>query len=148
MLRRRLIRGARVWSQAEHMWAILTGFVMFSGGTPEKPATITYGELARMMGYSSPLAGHTLARPLGLIGQICLLTELPPLNVVVVSKETGAPGAEVLLRPGSTVETDQADVMAEDWFMWKAPSAGMFRTIWENRLVEELEPAIHEALIT
>jgi hypothetical protein len=133
MLQKRLNRGARVWSQAEHMWAILTGFVMFSGGTADKPAKITYGELARRMGYPSPLAGHTLSRPLELIGRLCLKTRLPPLNVVVVSKETGAPGAEVLLRPNSTVEQDQAAVMKEDWFSWRAPTAGTFRTIWEGR---------------
>ena len=136
MLRIRLLRGARVWSQAEHMWAILTGFVMFSGGTPDKPATITYGELAKRMGYPSPSAGHTLGRPLGLIGQLCLQTRLPPLNVVVVSKETGAPGAEVVLRPGSTVELDQAAVMGVDWYVWRSPSAATFRAIWEIRQTE------------
>jgi hypothetical protein len=140
MLRYRLTRGRRVWSQAETMWLILSGFVMFSGATPAKPAKITYGDLAMKMGFNTPLAGHTLARPLGLIGQLCLQTKLPglqttlpPLNVIVVSKETGAPGAEVVLRPGSTVEEDQAAVMAVDWYEWDAPSAGMFRTVWEGR---------------
>ena len=99
MLRRRLTRGARVWSQAEHMWSILTGFVMFSGGTPDNPATITYGELAVKMGYASPLAGHTLARPLNLIGQVCLQTGLPPLNVIV-------PGEPALNTDGLNVIVD------------------------------------------
>lgn len=133
LLQKRLTRGVRVWAQAELMWAILTGFVMFSDSTSGQPKTITYGHLARLMGYDSSLAGHTLGRPLELVGRLCLQSNLPPLNVVVVSKETGAPGAEVLLRPGSTVEEDQAAVAAEDWFRWRAPSANTFRTIWEER---------------
>jgi hypothetical protein len=109
---------------------------MYSGGLAGKPATITYGELAKRMGYPSALAGHTLGRPLGLVGKACLQAGLPPLNVIVVSKETGQPGAEVILRPGSSVETDQAAVMQEDWYQWHTPSAAMFRAIWENRLDE------------
>jgi hypothetical protein len=108
---------------------------MFSGGTPDKPATITHGELATRMGYPSPVVG--LSRPLALIGRLCLQTDLPSLGVVVVSDETGTPGAEVLLRPGSTVELDQAAVMNVDWFSWRAPSAGRFRTVWGNRQAEE-----------
>jgi hypothetical protein len=118
------------------MWAILTGFVMFSDAGAGKSKTITYGQLAKLMGYDSALAGHTLSRPLELVGRLCLLSDLPPLNVVVVSKETGAPGAEVLLRPNSTVAEDQSAVEAVDWFSWRAPSANIFRTIWEERNIE------------
>jgi hypothetical protein len=133
LLQKRLTRGSRVWSQAEQMWVILTAFVMFSDATAGESKTLTYGRLAKLMGYDSSLAGHTLGRPLELIGRLCLRSQLPPLNVVVVSKETGSPGAEVLLRPGSTVEKDQIAVAAEDWFSWRAPSANIFRTIWEQR---------------
>lgn len=136
MLQKRLTRGARVWAQAEQMWTILSGFVMFSGATAGQPITITYGELAKLMGYDSALAGHTLGRPLELIGRLCLRSGLPPLNVVVVSKETGFPGAEVLLRSGSNVAADQQAVAAVDWFSWRAPSANTFRTIWEERSAE------------
>ncbi len=133
MLQKRLIRGARIWAQAEQIWIILSGFVMFSRVESEGPKTITYGELAKLMGYDSALAGHTLGRPLELIGRLCLRSGLPPLNVIVVSKETGFPGAEVLLRPGSSVATDQQAVAAVDWFSWRAPTANSFRTIWEER---------------
>ena len=132
MLQKRLTGGSRVWTQAEQMWAILTGFVMFSSETNGNSKTITYGEVAKFMGYDSALAGHTLGRPLELIGRLCLRSGLPPLNVVVVSKETGFPGAEVLLRPESNVDADQQAVREINWFSWRAPNANTFRTIWDE----------------
>lgn len=132
MLQKRLTSGVRVWAQAEQMWAILTGFVMFSAEMTGRPKTITYGDVAKLMGYDSALAGHTLGRPLELIGKLCLTSGLPPLNVVVVSKETGFPGAEVLLRPDSNVDADQQAVGEINWFSWRAPNANTFRTIWDE----------------
>jgi hypothetical protein len=126
MLRHRLIHGSRVYAQAEQMWQILTAFVMYSGKT-----TITYGDLATKMGYATTHAGHTLGRPLGLIGKICLQTDLPPLNAIVVTKH-GQPGDEVVLRPGSTVKLDQEAVRKVNWFEWHAPVAGSFRKIWDE----------------
>ena len=121
------MRGARVYAQADRIWAILTGFVMWS-----HRRTITYGELAEKMGYETRSAGHTLGRPLELVGRACLETGLPPLNVIVVTK-LGQPGDEVLICPGSTVEADQAAVHETNWFEWQAPSTGYLRKIWETR---------------
>jgi hypothetical protein len=121
------MRGARVYAQAERIWEILTGFVMWSGRR-----TITYGELAEKMGYETRHAGHTLGRPLELVGRACLETELPPLSVIVVTK-LGQPGDEVLIRPGSTVEEDQAEVHETNWLEWQPPSPGYLRKIWETR---------------
>jgi hypothetical protein len=123
MLRRRIVRGARIHDQAEQIWLILTAFVMFS-----TKQTITYGDLAKKMGYETRNAGHTLGRPLGLVGKMCIESGAPPLNVIVVTKH-GQPGDEVLLRPHSTVEADQDAVHAENWFAWRAPTAGSFRRI-------------------
>jgi hypothetical protein len=131
MLRPYLISGSRVWLQAARIWPILTGFVMFSDRNPRAPATITYGELAQRMGYSTRNAGHTLGRALELIGQVCIATGLPALNAIVVGQTTGAPGVEVLLREGYTVEEEQAAVMETEWHQWRAPSASTFRRAWE-----------------
>jgi len=133
MLRRRITRGQRVWDQAEQMWMILIAVATMAGRTGQK--TITYGELAEFMGYD-PRAGHTLGRPLGLVGQMCLSTRLPPLNVLVVTQH-GYPGNEVLLRPGSTVEADQEAVLAENWFKWRAPVAGSFRALLDKQKVTQ-----------
>jgi hypothetical protein len=98
--------------------------------------TITYESLAELMGYETSLAAHTLAKPLELIGRLCLQSGLPPLNVIVVSKETRMPGAEVLLSPGSSVVEDQAAVAKVDWYSWRTPSANLFRAIWESRQLQ------------
>jgi hypothetical protein len=126
-------RGVRIWSLAEQLWGILAAFAVFSSRQHGHPKTITYEELASLMGKDSDLAGHMLSRPLELIGRLCLLSGVPPLNVIVVSRETGGPGAEVLLRIGSTVEQDQLAVADHDWFRWRPPSGNMFRIIWETR---------------
>ncbi len=132
-MRARILIGARVWMQAELAWSILSVLVMYAKHNPGFPQTVTYGELAKLMGYDKPGAAHTLSRPLALIGDLCLKSNMPPLNVIVVSKETKAPGAELLLRPGSTVEADQAAVMEVNWLGWHAPSGNTFRTLWEER---------------
>lgn len=132
MLRPRLAQGSRVWDQAEQVWRILTAVAMMAGRTGKR--TITYGELAEFMGYDSR-AGHTLGRPLGLVGQMCLSSRLPPLNVLVVTQHGQQPGDEVLLRPGSTVAADQEAVLAEDWFGWRAPVAGSFRRLLEEQKI-------------
>jgi hypothetical protein len=49
--------------------------------------TITYGELAELMGYGKQ-AGRTLAGALGLVSIYCLYNGLPPLSVIVVRKDT------------------------------------------------------------
>ncbi len=134
MLRKRLIRGSRVWEQAELVWRVLTAHAMMTRRTEKR--TITYGELAEFMGYDSR-AGHTLGRPLELVGQMCLSKGLPPLNVLVVTQH-GYPGDEVLLRPGSTIEADQEAVLHLDWFEWRAPVAGSFRLLLENQRSDRL----------
>jgi len=128
MLRKRSVQGARVWDQAEHLWLVLTAHVMTAN--PQRP--ITYGEVANRLRYPTIGATRTLSRPLGLIGHACLLAQLPPLNIIVVSNQTGAPGAEAILRPNSTIEADQAAIFSIDWFSWRAPVAGSFRALWES----------------
>ncbi len=85
-MRARLLVGARVWMQAELAWSILSVLVMYAKHNPGFPQTVTYGELAKLMGYDKPGAAHTLSRPLALIGDLCLKSDLPPLNVMVVSR--------------------------------------------------------------
>jgi hypothetical protein len=128
MLRRRLNSGVRIWDQAELAWTILVAVAMMERFSGKR--TITYGDLAEMMGYDRK-AGITLSRCLDLVGQMCLKNRLPPLNVLVVGAH-GQPGPEVILRPGSSVEADQAAVLQEDWFSWRAPVAGSFRSLLEE----------------
>lgn len=98
-----------------------------------KPVTMTYGDLALAMGHADARAGHTLGRQLGIVGRFCVENDLPPLNVIVVNKETEAPGSEVVLRDGRTVREEQLAVLKEDWFSIRVPTTGTFRQVWEER---------------
>lgn len=126
-------RGDRVYVQAQQVWLILVAFVMdrHEQRNPRKPKTITYGDLARLMGYPDRRAGHVLARQLGIVGHFCRMNDLPALNAIVVTHETKIPGAEVLVREGRNYRQEQADVMRTNWFGIRVPTTGTFRKIWE-----------------
>ncbi|NHB91235.1 MGMT family protein [Photorhabdus cinerea] len=123
-------RGDRLYVQAQQIWLILVAFVEHNKSNGL--STITYGELAEQMGHSSRQAGRTLGRQLGIIGNLCLLNDLPPLNSIVVNQQTKAPGSEVVISPSGSVDIDQQAVFQTNWFEFRVPTTGTFRTVWEN----------------
>jgi hypothetical protein len=129
---RRYSAGDRINVQAQRIWLILTGFV--SGATRHNGdgRTITYGDLAKLMGYADARAGHMLGRQLGIVGNCCLQNDLPALNAIVVNAVTNAPGHDVVLSKGRTVAQEQKAVFRQDWYEVGVPTTGMLRTIWEQ----------------
>ena len=69
-------------TRALQIWQILIG-------KAHNRQTITYGQLAELLGFGG--AG-TLAQLLGPVLHYCRQQELPPLTVLVVSKDSGLPG--------------------------------------------------------
>jgi hypothetical protein len=124
-------RGDRVYVQAQRIWLILSGFVSSPLRKAGDRETITYGELAERMGYV-PRAGHTLGRQLGIVGKCCLENGLPALNSIVVTALEGAPGDEVVLKPGRKIKQEQRAVHQQDWYQVGVPSTGMLRRVWEG----------------
>ena len=93
---RRFGRGDRLHVQAQRIWMILAGHVSGSGERRRRgELTLTYGELALRMGYDDTRAGHMLSRQLGIVGEYCLLNDLPALNAIVVNSKTGVAGEDV-----------------------------------------------------
>ena len=129
---KRFADGDRIYVRAQQVWLVLVSIVMTSERQPKKPTTITYGELAVRMGYPDKRAGHTLARQLGIVGEYCKFNDLPALNAIVVNELTRAPGTDVVLRDGSTVAREQADIMRQDWYALRIPTTGTFRKVWES----------------
>lgn len=123
-------RGDRLHVQAQQIWLILVAFV--ENNKSNGVSTITYGELAELMGHSSRQAGRTLGRQLGIIGHLCLKNNLPPLNSIVVNQQTKVPGSEVVISPRGNVDTDQQAVFQTNWFEFRVPTTGTFRTVWES----------------
>ena len=82
---------------------------LFRAGKAHNRQTVTYGELARMMGFKgSGVLGPILGRVL----EYCRLQGLPLLTVLVVNSDTGL--------PSFNVETDmnraREDVYRFNWF--------------------------------
>lgn len=123
--------GDRINVQAQRIWLILTAFVSGATRRTGDDRTITYGDLARRMGYADGRAGHTLGRQLGIVGNCCLRNGLPALNSIVVNATTGAPGHDVVLTGGRTVAQEQRAVFRQDWHAVGVPTTGMLRAIWE-----------------
>ena len=127
---RRFSRGDRVYVQAQRVWLILTCWVMRNKrGVGD--LTFTYGDLAEAMGMDRR-AGITLNRALGIVGDLCVLNDLPALNTIVVNEATGVPGDHVVTRPGRSYRQEQRAVFQEDWHTIRPPSTGTLRKVWES----------------
>lgn len=125
--------GDRLYVQAQRIWLILVSFVMQHPDRHKSlPPTISYGDLAKLMGAADGRAGHTLGRQLGIVGAFCLANGLPALNAIVVNQQTRHPGAEVVLQPGNSARDEQRAIAAYDWFSIRVPTTGTFRQVWEE----------------
>lgn len=129
---KRYDQGDRIYVQAQRIWLVLVAFVKTPLRRPSDPKTITYGEVAELMGYADRRAGHMLSRQLGIIGEYCRLNDLPTLNSIVVNQTTGMPGEDVLLRDGHSIKDEQRAVLKEDWFALRVPSTGTLRKVWQS----------------
>ena len=127
-------KGDRVYVQGQQIWLILTAHAMLC--RPFHPnhrdSLLHYGDLAEIMGKDRK-AGITLSRQLGIVGVYCVDHGLPPLNVIVVNRETGEPGADVVLTPGSSVREDQRQVFRHDWFRIRPPSVKALKDVYYSR---------------
>ncbi|EMW6876215.1 hypothetical protein AAFF89_003953 [Providencia stuartii] len=118
--------GARREEQACFIWITLTGWVAHN-----KNKTITYGQLAELLGYS-PQAGRTLSEALGTVSLYCLYNNLPPLSCIVVSKNTNTPGWEGMIPSDSSLEEEQNRVWNTSWNLYRTPSISTFRRTREQ----------------
>lgn len=124
-------KGDRVYVQAQQIWMILTAHAMLRrpARSDERDGLLHYGDVAQTMGKDRK-AGITLSRQLGIVGGYCVQHGLPPLNVIVVNQETGEPGADVVLSPGSSVRKDQRRVFGYDWFRIRPPSIKALKDVY------------------
>lgn len=129
---RRYGPGDRLPVQAQRIWLILTGWVCGRDDPiPASKRTMTYGELALRMGYADTRAGHMLGRQLGIVGHYCLMNDLPALNALVVNKDTGEPGGDVVLTPKRDFRAELKAIYNTDWYTVGVPSTGTLRKVWE-----------------
>ncbi len=117
------ITGARRQEQAHFIWITLSSWVLF-----KKRQTITYGELAELLGYTRQ-AGRTLTEALGAVSLYCLYNDLPPLSCIVVAKNTHSPGWEGMILDDSDLKSEQGKVWNTPWHLYRTPSVGTFRNV-------------------
>lgn len=128
-------KGDALYVQAQQIWSILIGFVMMKKYPvgDHRAANfydlITYSELADLMG--RPGAQRTLSRQLGIVGHYCVMNDLPPLNIIVVNKDSELPGDGAVLRKGRTVAEEMGAVGAFNWFDVRPPTVGALRKVYD-----------------
>lgn len=81
--------------------------------------TITYGSISALIGVPSGGLGHLLEP----IQSYCLLRNIPPLTVVVVSKETGLPGGGFV---GDQFQRGLERTYGHDWLEERSPTPEQF----------------------
>lgn len=109
----------RVPERAAQIWPVLVL-------AAKNRQVLTYDLVARMIGV--PRAG--LGQLLEPIQSYCLLNDLPPLTVLVVSQDTGLPGEGFIA--AMDVPQAQADAFRHPWLEGRSPTP------------EELEEASHK----
>lgn len=95
-----------VEERAAQIWPILT----FAASMR---VTLTYGRLAQIIGGVPPALGRWMEP----IQSYCIINDLPPLTVIVVSDIDGIPGAGFV--GASDVPGAQGRVFRHDWFATK-----------------------------
>jgi hypothetical protein len=125
--------GDRIYAQAQQIWMILVGIVITYQlqDMQGRPPTVTYGELAEAMGKDRQ-AGRTLTRQLWIIGEYCRENGVPTLNSIVVNRETGMPGHDVVLSSGNTAKAEMRNVSRYKWASVRIPSIAAFRDVWDQ----------------
>jgi len=131
---RRYARGDQLHVTAQRIWMILVALAQAPrlpdvavGKGGRRVPTITYGELADMIGRSFQ-AGRTMNRELLIIGEYCKLNNLPCLNALVVNLE-GDCGHGVVLSQGSAGAERRA-IAKVDWFALGVPTTGTLRKLY------------------
>jgi len=109
--------------RAIQLWQVLVGCT-------DHQRILTYGQVAEMMGYKD-------ARPLiPILYHImfyCQENGLPPLTVLVVRKDGGAPGDGLEIDNGKypTLDAARMAVFGEDWYSIIPPTADEFHQAYE-----------------
>lgn len=121
--------------QAQQIWNIVSSFVAHGcKGELGRTGIITYKEVVILMGYPVG-AARTIDIPLGKIASYCLYHDLPLLNAMVVNKELGEPGDDVILRRNVSLEDEQKAVLdfGRQWFEIKTPKRSAINQAVKNR---------------
>ena len=116
--------GDRIHVRAQQIWLILVHCALGK-------RTITYGDLAVMMGYSKKSARITI-KPVAIVAMFCKTYGLPLLNTLVISASLGEPGSQAFLTEGESVAQSQQKVFNFDWVSIRIPTPGALRTLWET----------------
>jgi hypothetical protein len=87
-------------------------------GAASNKQILTYGDVARTLEFGG---SNILGTPLGMIHYWCEHHGLPPINTLVVNRDTGIPGQEIPPIPGKTINEVHQAVFQMNWYMIMPP---------------------------
>lgn len=103
----------RIPERASQLWSLLA----FAARNRQ---VLTYDIVSKLTGVPRPGLGQLLEP----IQSYCLIKELPPLTILVVSEDTGLPGTGFIA--AQDVPKTQMNVFSYDWLEHAAPSPDQF----------------------
>lgn len=110
------------FQRADQVWAVLAW-------ASKNRQALTYSELSKLIGV--PAAG--LGQLLEPIQSFCLVSDLPPLTLLVVKKGTGVPGEGFTGASPTELESQQRRVFAFDWMEHGNPGVDAFESATRER---------------
>ena len=120
--------GAPPYARSLQVWQLLIG-------AAANRQTVTYGQLAKSMGYEYQFPLPVFA-PLDVVADYCLQYReqgLPMLPVLVVNQDTGLPGEGILRHIDvENLNSEREWVYAYDWYMVIPPSLENYAEIHEQ----------------
>ena len=117
----------RAHERAAQIWSILAL-------AAKNRQVLTHDMVGRLIGV--PVVG--LGQLLEPIQSYCLLNDLPPLTILVVSAESGMPGSGFIA--ASDIPRMQQRVFAQDWLQRGAPSAETLQVAVQARPSNGIDP--------
>ena len=118
------------YQRVQHVWSLLVC-------AARDRRTYTYGGLADALGIRG--GARAMRHYLAPVMYYCREQRLPPLTVLVVSRETGLPGEG--LTTLENVNRDRESVFAHDWFQTEPPETGDFEEATRASSAGEASPA-------
>ena len=91
---------------------------------------LTYGHVATSLDFRG---ANVLGTPLGMIHYWCEHHGIPPLNTIVVNKDTGVPGDEIPPMTRQTINEVHQHVFETDWYAIMPPKPADLKQIYAEK---------------
>ena len=99
-------------------------------GAASRQQILTYGDVAQKLGFGG---SNILGTPLGMIHYWCEHHGIPPINTIVVNKDSGLPGDEIPPTTGQTINEVHQAVFKKNWYAIMPPEPDELDRIYAQK---------------